>query len=426
MARSTSISQSLVDYASRRLVQGHSMHVSLGLSHWGRRCNAARPEPYGHQAGQEVVLTSTRTQDGGPDLTETLVNHLGRSSRLISESGRLETLSRYGFPPLPSEQHIRVLLLSPARRWDHPLHGYLQIQDLNGRPHYEALSYTWSDETGDASLNRRLYAVVDLGEPSSGSDRALDCLNGITDKEAFVGYGDALNTLFRRPYFRRIWIIQEITSASQVEVTCGSRSADLRHLKNTTSLKPPWMAAFSTQIETFQLTGWYEGPEGLLRLLMDTRESESSDPRDKIFALLGLRKDYNKEGALVADYDFTYAQICTGLADYYLQYPGYQYIMCLRGARLPTLPSWVPNWGCLQRKDCDEFYNTVQNGGRFFTQREQWDSMLRHVKSLRWGDSLGIVSLQMRSSTSPPLTERPFTPRVHCTTGELIQEVAIS
>ncbi|KAK8080047.1 hypothetical protein PG997_007865 [Apiospora hydei] len=307
---------------------------------------------------QECIL-----QDGGPDLTETLVNDLGRPSKLISESGRLEHLSRYGFPTLPSGQHIRVLLLSPARRWGHPLHGYLQVQDLNGRPHYEALSYAWADETGDASLNRRMYigpawdvlsitrscsralrrlrldeiprpiwvdavcinqlnnwekshqvalvrniyarsirCVVDLGEPTPGSDRALDRVNGITDKEDYVpasgqsrNHGDALDTLFRRPYFRRIWTIQEVTSARQVEVTCGSRSTDLRLLKTTTSLKPPWMAVFGKQIDTFHPTGCYEGPEGLLRLFMDTRESESSDPRDKIFALLGLMKDYNKK-----------------------------------------------------------------------------------------------------------------------------------
>lgn len=302
------------------------------------------------------------------------MNHLGRPSKLISKSGRLENLSRYGFPSLPSGQHIRVLLLSPARRWGHPLHGYLQVQDLNGRPHYEALSYTWSDESGDASLNRHIYigpawdvmpitrscsqalrrlrldeiirpfwvdavcinqlnnseksnqialmrriytksirCLVDLGEPSTESDSALDRVNGMAGKEDYVpvsgqplNHGDALNTLFHRPYFRRIWIIQEITSAPQAEITCGSRSTDLRLLRHFSSVKPPWMAIFEKQIDTFRSEGRYEGPEGLLRLLVDTKESESSDPRDKIFALLGLMKDHQTNSALVADYDLTY------------------------------------------------------------------------------------------------------------------------
>ncbi|KAK7927663.1 heterokaryon incompatibility protein [Apiospora marii] len=414
-----------------------------------------------------------------------------RPSKLISESGRLENLSRYGFPPLPSRQHIRVLL-SPARRWGHPLHGFLQIQDLNGRPHYEALSYTWSDESGDASLSRRMYigpawdvvpitrscsralrrlrlediirpiwvdavcinqlnnseksiqialmrriytksirCVVDLGEPTTGSDQALDRVNGIAGKDDHgpvsgqpLDHGDALNNLFHRPYFRRIWIIQEITSAPQVEVTCGSRSTDLRLLKHTSSVKPAWMDSFETQIETFQSESRYEGPEGLLRLLVDTKESESSDPRDKIFALLGLVRDYQTHGALMADYDLTYAQICTGLATYYLQHPSFHYIICLRGTRLSTLPSWVPNWGSLQENDWEQFRN-LQTQNEPLIRVDQWEDVLKDVNVLHLGDSLGIVRLQGHNSPILSPSAQLYAPKVHGTTGALIHEVAI-
>ncbi|KAK6819634.1 Heterokaryon incompatibility protein 6- OR allele [Apiospora arundinis] len=243
---------------------------------------------------QECIL-----QYGGRDLTEPLVKYIGKPSKLVSKSDRLENLSRHGFPALPSEQHIRVLLLSPARRWGHPLHGDLQVQDLDGRPYYEALSYTWSDETGDASLNRRIYigpawdgmpitrscsralrrlrldqlarplwidaicinqinnaekshqialmrkiyvncirCIVDLGEPTKDSHLAFDRLNGTVTRDEYSlslpatsDQHAALAALLRRPYFRRIWIIQEITSSPQVQVVCGSCSADLRLLR---------------------------------------------------------------------------------------------------------------------------------------------------------------------------------------------------
>lgn len=435
---------------------------------------------------QECIL-----RDGGPDLTGTLVKRLGRPSKLISESGRLENLSRYGFPPLPSRQHIRVLLLSPARRWGHPLHGFLQVQDLDGRPHYEALSYTWSDESGNASLERRMYigpawdvipitrscsralrrlrleeiirpiwvdavcinqlnnseksrqialmrriyarsirCVVNLGEPSSGSDHALDRVNGLAGKDDGVhvsgkplDHGDALDALFHRPYFQRTWIIQEITSAPQVQVTCGSRSTDLRLLKHTSSVKPAWMDIFETEIESIWSESRYEGPEGLLRLLVDTKESESSDPRDKIFALLGLMKDYQTNSALVADYELTYAQICTGLATYYLQHPGFHYIICLRGTHLSTLPSWVPNWGGLQDHDWEQFQN-LQTQNEPLVRVEQWDNVLKDVNVLHLGDSLGIVRLQGHNLPILSPSAQLYAPKVHGPTGALIHEVA--
>ncbi|KAK8059798.1 Heterokaryon incompatibility protein 6 [Apiospora saccharicola] len=282
---------------------------------------------------------------------------------------------------------------------------------------------------------RRIYTksircVVDLGEPSAESDRALDHINGMVDSENDVhaseqplNHADALNTLFHRPCFRRIWIIQEMTSAPQVEVTCGSRSTDLRLLKHTFPTKPPWIAIFEKQIDTFRSEGRYEGPEGLLRLLLDTKESESSDPRDRIFAPLGLMKDYQTNGALVADYDLTYAQIFTGLATYYLQHPGFHYILCLRGTRLSTLPSWVPNWGSLQENDWEELRN-LQTQDEPLIRPEQWNNVLQDVNFLHLGDSLGIVGLQGINSPilSPPA--QLYAPKAHGPTGSLIHEVA--
>ncbi|KAK6852480.1 hypothetical protein PG995_011031 [Apiospora arundinis] len=465
---------------------------------------------------QECIL-----QSGGRDLTGALVEYLGRPSKLISESGRLETLSRYGFPVLPSEQHIRVLLLSPALKWGHPLHGGLQVQDLDGRPYYEALSYTWSDETGDASLNRRIYigpawdvmpitrscsralrrlrfdnltrpvwvdaicinqlnnaekshqialmrkiyvksirCIVDLGEPSAGSNLALDGLNGtLVDEQdssdspittPFV-QRVTLVALLSRPYFRRIWIIQEITSSPQVQVICGSRSADLRLLRKFESMLPPWMNILSTQIGLSQLESSYEGPKGLLRFLRDTRESESSDPRDKIFALLGLIRSLNGKDSIITDYDLTYPQVCTGLAAYCLRHKDLNHLICLRGTRLPSLPSWVPNWGDLQQDDWDDFGGFVNSNAKLkayvdkedeqwdiykkvhrskvLVRKSQWEQVLEATGDPRACDTIGIVRLQISQSSHLSEPEVPiassYTPHVHFATGALIQGIAV-
>ncbi|KAK6956549.1 hypothetical protein Daesc_001827 [Daldinia eschscholtzii] len=63
----------------------------------------------------------------------------------------LETNSSTG-----ETSHIRIFQLSSGGRED-PLHGKLLVKVLNGLLRYEAVSYTWADETGDKGRHRPLY-----------------------------------------------------------------------------------------------------------------------------------------------------------------------------------------------------------------------------------------------------------------------------
>ncbi|KAI0190841.1 heterokaryon incompatibility protein-domain-containing protein [Astrocystis sublimbata] len=352
------------------------------------------------------------------DLGDTLRSHLGRTPRVAQSNALQDEKADLGFPPLPSDRHIRVLHITPANREDEPLHGLLEVQDLDGNHFYEALSYTWMDENDDATLTdwlylgaewdvlhitkscsralrrlrlqgscrpiwidsicinqlnnvekshqialmRTIYAnsircVVDIGEHAAEADMAIQYIMSARNGE---GLDDAkpksaeegIRNLFRRKYFSRIWIIQELVYAPQVIITYGSRPVDWRLLADSVSDIPAldWMQKLKDSMADGRPANTYAGAVGLFQLLNDTVNSNSSDPRDKVFALIGLVRGLERAG-ITADYDLIYTQVCTGLAAYFVQHLGLTRIILLRADVDANLPSWVPNWAALRQSD---------------------------------------------------------------------------
>ncbi|KAF4477160.1 heterokaryon incompatibility het-6 [Fusarium agapanthi] len=83
---------------------------------------------------------------------------------------------------------------------------------------------------------------------------------------------------------------------------------------------------------------------GFLTLLRDTRNCNASDPRDKIFALLGLWKK-----AVEPDYTLSPQAVYTGLASTLVTNESWEVVaqlldMATHGHSMPGLPSWVPDW----------------------------------------------------------------------------------
>ncbi len=167
-----------------------------------------------------------------------------------------------------------------------------------------------------------------------------------------------LLALTRRPWFKRVWVIQETAVAARIVVAFGSEQIELDKLyiglaiSGTTTLHGLQRMARSIQTLLFQ----YElrengGPNSSLRdlakLLLYTRRFEATDPRDKVYALYGLtsasfdaldvRADYHMK---VADLytKVTYALLKQGQTLDLLEVP--------RGVSnfRQTLPSWVPDW----------------------------------------------------------------------------------
>lgn len=107
-----------------------------------------------------------------------------------------------------------------------------------------------------------------------------------------------LGEIFRRPYWERVWIIQEISKAQKVDVRCGKLRMDLEVMLYAGSLHTDMsertralLAAVSEFRAQEQSEAGRMSRMSLMQALLTSRHSCATDQRDKVYALLGLARD---------------------------------------------------------------------------------------------------------------------------------------
>lgn len=169
-----------------------------------------------------------------------------------------------------------------------------------------------------------------------------------------------LNSFLCRPWFHRVWIIQEVVLSRNVQFMCGKKciswwdlslSADLmvRHdLLQYLTLGQPIKGHASesgcTRIKQISdLKSYHEslaGPPSLLSTLVEGRGAQAFDLRDKVFAIMGMTSImiYPNYSARVSDvYNEAAQKILVG--------DPMGLLWCVDHAQPSSgLPSWVPDW----------------------------------------------------------------------------------
>jgi hypothetical protein len=165
-----------------------------------------------------------------------------------------------------------------------------------------------------------------------------------------------MEDFFTQNYWRRVWVIQEVAVATKVKVLCGSyeipwddvaavlamwrKKPDIVPIDKRTYLKAVHLAEFR---DRFQVK---REPISLLDAMRWSYQTEATDPRDKIFALLGLCHD----GATyvpVPNYKQPLEEIIADISKTMMSFDRSLDLMCLKGTALEEqskLPSWTPNW----------------------------------------------------------------------------------
>ncbi|KAK0622520.1 heterokaryon incompatibility protein-domain-containing protein [Immersiella caudata] len=344
----------------------------------------------------------------------------------------VERAARYVYDNL-GQSNIRLLSISPGNFGDE-LCCQLVQEDLNRFPLYDAISYTWADDSGDREKNKtirlghellivttscqlalrrarlhqmqkiwidavcinqddnnerthqvrlmaQIYAnarsvLVYIGEESATSSETINLLaEGMTDKV----HGDAVTDLLSRPYFWRVWVLQEIALARKATLVCGGttiRWADFatrvqglpmfgRIAFKALLTRPPPHITYGfcepdakwpvLRDEPGQISGVplalsflapeFRSIEDLPRLLDLSSFCEATDPRDQVYALLGLTAGTEGYG-FFPDYS-------TDLKEVYVRTAILIAVSCgvlpllvravCRPSISPALP-WVPDW----------------------------------------------------------------------------------
>jgi hypothetical protein len=174
---------------------------------------------------------------------------------------------------------------------------------------------------------------------------------------------DALKEFFNEEYWRRVWIIQEITVASTVMMLYGD--FDFTWTELATVLEELHKHSVQEWSESeLDVSGngfgashllkfrehWIDSnkPITLLQAMLWTLHTKATDPRDKIFALLGLCHDGFRL-VPIPNYKQSLESIISEMSKLSFSRNRSLDLMCLKGTGTKLkdrtgLPSWTPNW----------------------------------------------------------------------------------
>lgn len=118
-----------------------------------------------------------------------------------------------------------------------------------------------------------------------------------------------LQELLRRAWFRRVWIIQEVAVAKRATIRCGWRSVPTRIFASLPQLMeqavdPHIQAVLDIMPGPSKRdeNSWWSRDRNLMGLLAKFRNSESKDPRDFVYALLGISSDFSDNTIIPPNY----------------------------------------------------------------------------------------------------------------------------
>ncbi|KAK0642113.1 heterokaryon incompatibility protein-domain-containing protein [Cercophora newfieldiana] len=191
------------------------------------------------------------------------------------------------------------------------------------------------------------------------SDNPEACRKEMRQTELFTDDEvEAVTQLLQLPWWTRIWTVQETVLAKRPTLMCGTMQIPFQMLLRASSnveghyaetcCKQPasrqrLMMGLREKTSPLRSTNWSEidlGPDNFVHALNMFRYREASDPRDRVFALLGLG------ATITADYSLTWKEVFISCVRQQIVDTG-QLVFLKRieeRNRCPDLPTWTPDW----------------------------------------------------------------------------------
>lgn len=251
---------------------------------------------------------------------------------------------------------------------------------------YVWLGMTWTMGAGQcaARLLREFETRV-VGEES-----LVRTLNYLLHDENYKDHWQAIDSLFSQSYWNRSWIIQELVAAKvavllTIEGPETSRDISLdsfmlflrAHPEELSSFEKStnWTSIRSSTEEVDEkafrhcmnartaadgITRTRRGPpelvyrNDLLSLLARFCGQLATDPRDKIYSLLGMEEP-NSDNSIRVDYTLEWTEVFRDAAIYVIRDRNDLEVLVYAGSSVTELPSWVPNWLDQERQGTTRF-----------------------------------------------------------------------
>jgi hypothetical protein len=210
-----------------------------------------------------------------------------------------------------------------------------------------------------------------LDDLQSNASKHEDLVSGSRASESPADLGSnieepALQWILSRPWFRRVWILQELVLSKDPWIQCGTslaRWGTLRRHITASGREPIEQEKLFLSMSDLHLEHLNKVPtesdgiasaedtaERLLNLLLSRKGFGVSDPRDMLFANVGLLPKPRIRDDLLhhreVNYEKDEVQVYIGLALYFIGRLDDTVIWLMEGDHrlVKNLPSWVPDW----------------------------------------------------------------------------------
>ena len=232
----------------------------------------------------------------------------------------------------------------------------------------------------------------------------------------------AVKHLVRRQWWTRVWTIQECFLAKNQKFYCGRKAVDRESFTLLMQLKSKYRVGYGARLRamqsaiagpfTFLLEEWDDykslnakGALNLTKMIIATTENQCSEPVDKIFALLSMCKDLDRQ-AIKVDYTLSARQLSIMVAKYQLKEMETHNPLFILQRNLaekdPTLPSWVPDY--TQCTDGENHILSFKVGDTLpfaaGADNLAWTSLGLPRLSPQMNDSLNSINLQIQDEGS--------------------------
>jgi hypothetical protein len=259
---------------------------------------------------------------------------------------------------------------------DNAIRMLMQVRFKSACDEKSKLERERADEEAEENVEIELADETDLGESTKSRKRTssnrLICSKdwpedlprvpaswkhrSIPDLDAAIW--SSVGALFRLPWFRRVWIIQEIVGAPHVKIVCGKWIIDWSDLhlameiidrevqmsdNDSSHLRSSWEPFLALAAQREWEARHYRWT--LIMLLENFRYSESTLSRDRLFALLGLASDGN-EAEFEPDYDSPLEDIVLKFTHVFVRQGRGMQMLYRAGLNHQSdrFPSWIPDW----------------------------------------------------------------------------------
>ena len=268
------------------------------------------------------------------------------------------------------EKNEQVQLMGAIYRQAEQVIAWLGKEDYECTFALESIQGMYDAQVFDHKGIRSAIAAVESSkreddEQQKSFVRINSALDVLLDRFDFDAVVKAVSALISRSWWRRLWVIQELVLSRQAYLRCGPLAitwdsfeyfldvCELFMLCNPTH--PTFYPAYIIGYKSFILSKcWRQVQNGeqstmfqLFEMMITIAIRETSDPRDRVYALLGLAKD-SEQLRIRPDYSLSCAQVYMRTAEALIRKHGLiilSYCSFKRSRKLRSegLPSWAPD-----------------------------------------------------------------------------------